>query len=114
MVVNSVPWVADAEAGVYWDNYNRDDIWYFEADTADADGVFDVVSVWADVYDEYANAAYITSFELYPTDDPAYWYSDWLGRSTGLDPYYDGYTVDFVAYDTYGDSSYTTVWALSY
>ncbi len=114
VVYNALPWVSASEAGVYYDGYYREDIWYFETFTGDPDGVYDVVEVWADVYDEYWNGAYVTSFELFPTDDPSFWFSDWLGGSTGLDPFYDGYTVDFVAYDSFGDSAYETVWAVTY
>lgn len=110
---NDAPMVMDAEAGVYWDSDFYDDIWYFEADVDDRDGPYDVVDVWADVYDEY-DGAYIESFELFPTDDPYLWFSDWLGSSTSLDPFYDEYTVDFVAYDTWDDQDYITVWADTY
>ncbi|MBN2798933.1 MAG: hypothetical protein JXX28_07270 [Deltaproteobacteria bacterium] len=98
--VNYAPEVLRADAGVYWDDYNRDDIWYFEAEVEDSNGPRDVVEVWADVYDLYEDDLYIESFELYPTDDPWIWYSDWLGGSTWLDPYYHGYVMDIVAYDS--------------
>lgn len=111
---NYAPEIIDAEAGVFWDNYYYDDIWYFEADVDDFDGPYDVVAVWADVYDEYYGAEYIESFELFPTNDPYIWYSDWLGSSTWLDPFYDGYTVDFVAYDAYDEMDVFTVWAYTY
>lgn len=110
---NYAPFVEGAEAGCFYDSYYRDDVWYFEAFTDDPNGVYDVVEVWADVYDEYHGATYIESFELYPTNDPHVWFSDWLGHSTWLDCHYDGYTVDFVAYDSYGDYDVVTVWALS-
>ena len=111
---NYAPYVIDAEAGVYWDSWEGDDIWYFDAYVDDPDGPYDIISVWADVYDECRGGAYIQSFELYPTDDPYVWYSDWVGRSTYLNPFDDCYTVDFVAYDTFEDFGYTTVWALTY
>ena len=112
--VNYAPILADAEAGCYWDPYYQDDIWYFEAGVDDYDGPYDVVSVWADVYDEYAGGVYIESFELFPTNNPHVWFSDWLGSSTWLDCFYDGYTVDFVVYDSWDDSDYLTVWAYTY
>ncbi|MFK7931700.1 MAG: hypothetical protein AB8H79_26210, partial [Myxococcota bacterium] len=84
VVVNYAPEVWDGEAGCYYDGYERDDIWYFEAVVDDLDGLGDVTSVWADVYDEF-DGTLVESFELYPTDDPEVWFSDWLGRTTYLD-----------------------------
>lgn len=107
--INWAPEVIGAEAGVYWDNYYADDIWYFEAEVDDFDGPYDVVEVWADVYDEWGGGVYLESFELFPTDDPWLWFSDWLGQSVWLDPFYAGYTVDFVAYDAYDAMSAVTV-----
>jgi len=112
--VNYAPTVLSGDAGVYWDEGYYDDVWYFQASVDDADSPYDVISVWADVYDEYAGGVYVESFELYPTDDPYVWYSDWLGSTTILDPFYAGYTVDIVAYDTYEDFDYLTVWAATY
>ena len=105
------PVVVDAEAGCYWDRSYRDDIWYFQADVDDGNGIGDVVSVWADVYDEFANGVFVESFELYPTDDPYVFFSDWLGSSTHLDCLYEGYTVDFVVYDQLELTGSETVWA---
>jgi hypothetical protein len=96
--VNDAPVVFDGEAGCFWDRANRDDIWYFEAAVEDWDGQGDIIGVWADVYDEY-DGTLVQSFELFPTNDPYVWYSDWLGRSTWMDCTYRGYTVDLVAYD---------------
>lgn len=111
--VNALPFVEDATAGCYWDGYNGDDIWYFDAYVSDPDGVLDVVSVWADVYDDWTGEL-IQSFELYPTDDPYYWYSDWLASSTWLDCYYDMYSVDIVAYDSFDEWDAVTVWPDTY
>ena len=111
---NLAPYVIDAEAGVYWDSWEGDDIWYFDAYVDDPDGPLDILSVWADVYDECRGGRYVQSFELFPTADPFVWYSDWLGRSTGMDPFHDCYTVDFVAYDSYDDFGFATVWAHTY
>lgn len=105
------PVVTTADAGAYWDSGYMDDIWYFQASVQDPDGVFDVTAVWADVYDEGSGGTYIQSFELYPTNDPAVWYSDWQGATTYLDPTWGQYSVDFVAYDVAGATGYTTVWA---
>ena len=113
VVVNYAPTVLWADAGCYYDNAYRDDIWFFEADVDDLDGPLDVVSVWADVYDEW-DGSYVASFELFPTADPYIWYSDWLGRSTYLDCFYPNYSVDIVAYDSFDDFGYTTVWADTY
>lgn len=111
--VNYAPIVYSGDAGVYWDSYNRDDVWYFDASVDDPDGVYDVSSVYADVYDDWTGQ-FIDTFELYPTSDPYTWSSDWLGSSTYLDPWYNDYSVDLVVYDSFGDSASTTVWAQSY
>jgi hypothetical protein len=111
VVTNAAPYVDFADAYVYYDPYYRDDIWTFEATVDDPNGVYDVVQVWADVYD---GPVLVESFELYPTDDPYYWFSDWLGSTTMLDPFWGGYSVDFVAYDAYDDFGWVTVWADTY
>ncbi|MCK6506409.1 hypothetical protein L6R53_24050 [Myxococcota bacterium] len=96
---NYAPFVEWADAGCYWDGYYADHIWYFEADVTDPDGALDVVAVYADVYD--SRGEWVDSFELFPTQDPVYWFSDWLGSSTWLDCGYRGYLVDIVAYDSF-------------
>ncbi len=111
---NYAPIVEDGYAGVYWDQHFYDDVWTFEAVVDDPDGPFDVIGVWADVYDEYRGGTLVASFELYPTDDPYFWASDWFGSTSYLDPFYDGYTVDIVAYDSYEDFDWVTVWADTY
>lgn len=113
-VPNYAPFIGDAEAGCYWDSYYRDDVWYFDAAVDDPNSVYEVTEVWADVYDEYYGPEYIESFELFPTNDPHVWFSDWMGSSTWLDCRYDGYTVDFVVYDQMGEVGYSTVWAYTY
>ncbi|MCA9568929.1 MAG: hypothetical protein KC656_13865 [Myxococcales bacterium] len=110
---NYAPQILDAYAEVAYDNYNMDDIWYFEATVDDLDGAYDVISVWADVYDEY-DGTWVESFELFPTNDPLVWYSDWLGSTTYLDPFYPSYSVDIVAYDTYEDYDAITILPLTY
>src|SRR5690606_37681328 len=97
--VNRAPYVIDTEAGCYWDDYYYDDIWYFDAVVGDPDSVWDVASVWADVYDLNRGDRLVETFELYPTNDPAVWFSEWLGSTTYLDCFYRGYVVDIVVYD---------------
>ena len=111
--VNYAPVINYAEAGCYWDGYYSDFIWYFTGDIDDPNGVYDVVSVWADVYDS-PSGAWVDSFELYPTNDPYTWYSDWLGGSTYLDCNYPYYEVDIVAYDTYDVYTATTILPIYY
>ncbi len=98
-VVNDVPEILEADAGCYFDRAHRDDIWLFEAVVDDPNGVYDVVSVWADVYDDW-DGSLVESFELFPTDDPYLWWSDWLGSTTWLACGYGYYSVDLVAYDS--------------
>lgn len=112
-VVNYAPELIDGEAGCFYDDYEIDDIWYFEAVVDDRDGLGDVTAVWADVYDEY-NGELIESFELYPTEYGDVWYSDWLGRTTWLDCFYPDYTVDLVVYDSYEDTDWITVVPYTY
>ena len=111
--VNAAPYVYDASAGCYWDSYTGQDNWYFQLSADDPDGVYDVVDAWAYVYDEW-DGSFVGSFELYPTDDPYTWYSDWPERSTGLDCWYSDYSVDLVAYDSYDAYDTMTVWANTY
>ena len=111
---NHAPVLVDGAAWVYYDTALRDDIWTFDAIVDDADGFRDVIGVWADVYDEWAGGVPVESFELFPTTDPAYWFSDWYGSTTRLDPFYRGYTVDLVVYDTYEEMDWITVWAETY
>ena len=100
--VNAAPTILWADAGCYFDTVLRDEVWYFEADADDPNGVLDVTAVYADVYDS-RNGQWIETFELFPTADPYVWYSDWLGSTTRLDCFYDGYEVDIVAYDSFDD-----------
>lgn len=111
VVTNAPPYILDAAAWVYYDPYYADDIWALEATVDDANGIGDVIGVWADVWD---GDVLVESFELYPTDDPYYWYSDWLGSTSYLDPFWPNYQVDFVVYDQFEDFGYQTVWAESY
>lgn len=111
--VNNAPVVYDAVAGCYFDAYNRDDIWYFDATVDDLDGPFDIVSGYADVVDSVTGEL-IQSFELYPTDDPYRWFSDWLASTTWLDCTYPFYVVDFVIYDAADAADVLTVVPLTY
>ena len=116
---NAAPFVSDAAAFVFYDPVHDDDIWAFEAVVDDPDGVGDVIGVWADVYDEgngdeESGGRLVETFELYPTDDPYVWYSEWLGSTSTLDPYYTGYTVDLVVYDTFEDFGWLTVVPATY
>lgn len=95
---NRAPVVFDAASYCYYDDFNRDDILVFEASVDDPDGVFDVVSVFADVYDDRSGQL-VQSFELYPTNDPFVWFSDWLVSTTFVDCFYPFYSADVVAYD---------------
>jgi hypothetical protein len=113
VVTNAPPYVIDSAAWVYFDTYYGDDIWAFEAWVDDPNGYGDILGVWADVYDGNSTVP-IESFELYPTDDPSYWYSEWFGSTSRLDPFWPNYQVDFVVYDVYEDFGYDTVYAESY
>jgi hypothetical protein len=110
---NSAPWIDDAAAGCFYDGGYRDDIWYFEAVVDDPDGVYDVVSVWADVYDDRSGEL-VYSYELFPTDDPFLWYSDWLASTTPTNCWYGLYSVDFIAYDSYDAWAALTVLPYTY
>ena len=112
-IVNSAPIVDWATGGCYWDSYYYDDIWYFEADVYDPDSIWDVAAVYADVYDSWSGE-WVDSFELYGTDDPSVWFSDWLGTSTYLDCYYSGYEVDIVVYDSLDDYDVMTIYPETY
>ena len=109
--VNAAPYVVEAEAYVFFDPVHDDDVWAFEAVVDDEDGIGDVIGVWADVYD---GDVLLETFELYPTEDPYVWYSEWLGSTSTLDPFWPGYSVDFVVYDTYEDFGWVTVTAATY
>ena len=112
--INMPPVVLDGYAGVYFDSYYYDDVWTFEVTCDDPDSPYDIVGVWADVYDEWRGGRLVDSFELYPTDDPLFWYSDWFGSTTYLDPFYRGYTVDLIAYDRYESFDWITIWVDTY
>ena len=113
VVTNYAPEIWDGDAGCYYDGYERDDIWYFEAEVDDRDGLSDITMVWADVYDEF-DGTLVESFELYETNEPGIYFSDWLGRSTWLDCGYPHYTVDIVVYDTFEDFDVLTLFPVCY
>ena len=97
---NYVPLVSSAVAGCDYDGVV--DYWYFEAIVDDGDGPNDIRRVVAYVYDEYD--ALIESFELYETNDPWVWYSDWDEPATSLYCDYPYYTVEFTVWDSFSDS----------
>ena len=111
--VNYTPYVNWADAGCYWDDYNGDFIWYFEAEVWDDDGWTDISAVYADVFD--ARGELVDSFELYHENpDPDIWFSDWLQYSTALDCYYGGYTVEVIAYDSWDDYDTFSMYPATY
>ena len=113
--VNFAPAVRSAEAGVFWDSFRGEDVWYFDAWVEDPDGPLDVRSVWVDVYDDYSGSGYpVQSFELFPGDAPNAWYSEWSAFSTNLDPYYGGYSVEVVAHDSFGAEGMVSVVPYTY
>jgi len=113
--VNYPPHVRDAQSGCYWDDYNADYIWWFQAFVTDPNGWRDVDQVWADVYDvAHGDAVLADSFELYgyadgETNTTDAWFSDWLQYSTALDCGYVHYEVDLTAYDRDGETDTVTV-----
>lgn len=110
---NAIPQVIDGYAGCDYDASLQADLLIFDAIVDDLDGLGDVTQVWADVYDERTNEL-IQSFELFPTDDPSYWYSDWLAGTTYVDCWYPDQSVDLVVYDRSEDYDILTVWLDSY
>lgn len=112
-VYNTPPAVYDGEAGCYYDRNNRDDIVWFEAWVDDADGWRDVMSVWADVYDD-STGQLVQTFELYPTDDPNLWFSDWLVSTTWIDCWYPWYSVDLIAYDSFDEAGGLLIYPATY
>ena len=109
---NAPPYITYADAGCWWDGPSRDYIWSFEAEAGDPDGVYDVVEVYADVYER---GQWLESFDLWPDDyDPYFWYSDWYESSTWLycgDP---GYVVDIIAVDSFGDYDVVSLYPYAY
>ncbi len=97
---NYAPVVEWADASCYWDDYYQDDVWWFEADVIDDNGLDDVIGVYADVYDG-TSGEWVDAFELY-FDGGNTWFSSWQGSSTYLDCGYYNYIVDFSAEDTAG------------
>lgn len=116
VVTNAPPFVWDSAAYVSWDPRAGDDLVSFEATVDDPNGLGDVVGVWADVYDDWSGGIYVGSVELWPTTDPAFWVADVYNVLDGLylDPFWGGYSVDFVVYDLYEDAGVMTVPLWSY
>ncbi len=97
-VAPTIDW---ADASCYRDEVYHDDVWWFEADVLDPNGLDDVLAVYADVYDGYTGE-WVDAFEL-EYDGGNTWFSAWQQRSTWLDCDYYDYIVDFVAEDTLGE-----------
>ena len=111
VTTNAAPFVWDSAAWMSWDPWQGDDLVSFEATVDDPNGVDDVIGVWADVYDDWAGGAWVATVELQPTTDPSYWVADVYNTWDGLylDPYWGGYSVDFVVYDWAEDAGVQTV-----
>jgi len=105
--VNDPPVIEWADASCFYDEYYRDDVWWFEADLRDDEGLDDVVAVYADVYDGLTEE-WVDAFELYH-DSGHTWYSAWQQDSTWLDCDHYDYIVDFVAEDVVGEGEVYTV-----
>ena len=111
--VNYSPVVEWADSGCYWDDYNHDFIWWFDAIVWDDNGRHDITAVYADVYDYQGHL--VDSFELYQEmPDPDEYFSDWLQHTTYLDCYRDDYIVDIVVYDTYDEWGAASVYPSTY
>lgn len=109
VVVNSPPLVLDAVGACAYERRSATDIVYFDAVVDDPDGALDVVSVFADVYDDVTGEL-VQTFTLYPAvDDPLYWTGDAVAASTWIDCWYPYYSVDIVAYDAYDDVDVVTI-----
>ncbi len=108
------PAIVDADAGCFYDPALREDVWWFEAEVIDWDGIGDVESVDVWVYDDWRGGRLVDSFALYPVGDPYYWYAEVLERHTLLDCYYPGYSVDFIVWDFYDGYAIRTVWPDTY
>lgn len=98
-VDNWSPVVVDADAGCFWDQYLHDEVWYFEAEVDDYDGLSDIVAVEALVYDEWRGDRWVDGFDLEPTADPWVWYTEVRASRTALDCTYPGYVVEFWVWD---------------
>jgi hypothetical protein len=109
--IDAPPRVWDSAAWLSWDPYRGDDPVSFEATVNDPNGTGDLIGVWADVYDDWAGGVYVGTVELYPTSDPTFWVADVYNVGDGLylDPYWGGYSVDFVVYDWYESAGVMTV-----
>jgi len=111
---NWSPEVVDADAGCVWDGYLGEDVWYFEAEVDDYDGLGDIVSVEAHVYDDWHGGRWVDGFELDPTADRWVWYTEYPEHVTALDCHYRGYTVEFYVWDWWGDVGTLAVWPSTY
>jgi hypothetical protein len=110
--VDTAPYITYADAGCFWDDYYRDDVWYFDADVDDVEGAKDIVAVYVDVYDTW-DGAWVDGFDLY-YEGGITWYSAWVGHSTYLSCGYPDYVVDFTAVDSWGDADVVSVYPAFY
>ncbi len=94
---NASPIISYADAGCWYDSYEMDYVWSFEADIFDDDGQWEIADVFADVFDTWDNS-WTDSFELTSWDDYTYT-ADWAEYQTYLYCGYGDYEVDFVVYD---------------
>lgn len=112
--VNYAPVVDDAMSACLFDGY--DDIFYIDAWVSDANGPLDVVSVWADLYDDVSGER-LAEIQLYPTDDAFYWtYEDVADRvgPYGVNCWYGLYSVDVWAYDSIDQAGGLTIFPQTY
>lgn len=110
---NVPPEVYDGYAGCAYDRSLQADILLLEAWVFDANGPRDVTQVWADIYDERSGER-VESLELFPTQDPELWFSDWLAGTSNINCWYPNYSVDLVAYDVAESYGVYTVWLDAY
>lgn len=107
---NWAPDVTDASAGCFWDTHDNRYYWYFDAAVDDLDGLGDIVSVEANVYDDWRGGRWVDGFALDPTTDAWDWYTEVPEAATRLDCHYHGYTVEFVVWDYYDDTGTLSVY----
>jgi hypothetical protein len=96
---NDSPTIAYADAGCWYDSFEQDYVWWFEADVYDDDGAWDIDEVYADVFDT-RNSSWVDSFALSTWNDITF-SADWAETWTNLTCGYGDYEVDFVAYDAW-------------
>ena len=104
----STPQITNAYAACGLDNDGAP-VWAFAVDVRDADGLDDIIAVEATMYDQLRDPTErIASVDLDEVE-PGFWYVE--RRDDTLDCFYEGYTVDFFAYDHVARSEGVSVWA---